>query len=280
MWPGITLAALWMFRQEIRELIGRVRRGRILGQEFELDESLSNLNRSAEAANLEVAALPQSRRDGSELRIWTDKNIVQHILDEAAKSPKVALLILATEMERELRELLASIGLLRRNRYVPFRQAIETLEKEGRLPSHILNSVGLFWDVRNRLVHGQDATDNDVLRAIDSGITILKTLQAVPHETNIVYNSGVDIYADPLGKQVLANVKGVILETESPGGATKTRRIYPSTKTHFQKGKRVAWEWSDEHEFGESWYRDPDTGNIEYAWKSSLEFVGRHLGDI
>jgi hypothetical protein len=71
-----------------------------------------------------------------------------------------------------------------------------------------------------------------------------------------------------------------MLETESPGGTKKTMRIYPSTQTHFQKGKRVAWEWSFQNKWAQAWYRQPDSGEIEKAWDSSAEFVGRHLEDV
>ncbi len=46
-----------------------------------------------------------------------------------------------------------------------------------------------------RSVHGHTASDDDILRAIDSGVTILRALQAIPHEVNIVYHPGVAIYS-------------------------------------------------------------------------------------
>jgi len=50
-------------------------------------------------------------------------------------------------------------------------------------------------------------------------------------------------------------------------------------QTHFQKGKRVAWEWITGNKWDESWYRDSDTNEIKYAWSGAMEFVGRHLED-
>lgn len=279
-WPTVALIALLLFRKEIRSLFGRIRRGVILGQEIELEESLSRLDQSAVEAASEVAALPQREYAESGLQRPEDVDVVRRVLNEAARSPKTALLLLASEIERELRELLASLGLLRGRQYVPFREAIQILQQHSGLPEHVTSSIELFWNVRNRLVHGHGATDDDLIRAIDSGTTILKALQAIPRETNVVYHPGVDVYADSLGQQVREGVKGVILETESPGGATKTRHILATTRTHFQRGKRVAWEWSDEHRFGESWYRDPDTQEMRHAWTDSLEFVGRHLEDL
>jgi hypothetical protein len=269
-WPAVVLIALILFRDEIRKLLARIRRGVIMGQEIELDE----LNRSADAAASEVAALPPSESDDQELQQTADEDIVRRVLDEAARSPKAALLLLASEMEREVRELLGAYGLLRGRRYVPFREAIQILQQQVGLPRHLPSSVELFWDTRNRLVHGGGASDDDVLRAIDSGITILRAVRAIPRATNVVYHPGVEVYTDPEGRQVHQDVRAVILETESPGGATKTHRVYPTTQTHYKKGRRVAWEWDLDRVFGECWYRDPDSEAIKYGWSQSGEFVG------
>jgi hypothetical protein len=60
----------------------------------------------------------------------------------------------------------------------------------------------------------------------------------------------------------------------------KTKRIYATTKTHFQKGKQVAWEWNTGRAWKEAWYRDPDSEEIRSAWSGSAEFVGRHLDGL
>ncbi len=43
-----------------------------------------------------------------------------------------------------------------------------------------MNVVRNFWSIRNKIVHGSEVESNNILRAIDSRITILKTLQAIP----------------------------------------------------------------------------------------------------
>lgn len=76
------------------------------------------------------------------------------------------------------------------------------------------------------------------------------------------------------------DVKAVILETISPGGSRTSKRVFPTTKASYEKGKRVTWEWNQNNTYGEHWYKNPDTGKIEYGWGSSCEFVGRHLDEI
>jgi hypothetical protein len=292
LWPIFAFAVLATFRPQIKDLLGRLRRGKLLGQEIELGDSLSELERSAVAAQSEVAALPPAatadsgslaeegkRANVASERMKNETEVIDRVLNLTAQSPKAALLVLAAEVEREVRRLMASLGLLTGRQSVPIHRAIEELDRYG-LPKHVPSSLRLFWEVRNRLVHGHQASDADTLSAIDSGIAILRALHAIPHEENIVFHPGVPIYSEPTCKTLIPNVKGVILETTSPGGASQFYRIFPTTRTHFAKGRRVSWEWSDEHVFGNAWYIDPNTGTKREAWSSSMEFVGRNLDEV
>jgi hypothetical protein len=282
LWPLLVFAVVWMFKEQVREILGRLRRGKVLGQEIELEERLRKLDESAQTAASETpspVSVPETHNEviarESELA-----DVTRHILDEASRSPKVALMLLASELEREVYQILASKGLLHELRRTSLPQAIEVLERRGALPRHLAESVRNFYGVRSSLVHGQDATQDDIIRAIDSGLTILRTIQAIPRRVNIVYHPGVEVYSDPEGKNIREGVKAVVLESTSPGGALKTFLVYPTTRTHFQKGKRVAWEWNESLIFSESWYKHPDTDKITLGWNESMEFVGRHLEDI
>jgi hypothetical protein len=85
------------------------------------------------------------------------------------------------------------------------------------------------------------------------------------------------LYSDPEGKNVLTGVKGLILESTSPGGATKRHAVFPTTRKHFKRGQRVAWEWHNQNKYGPSWFRDPDSGEIKQAFAGAMEFIGRDL---
>jgi hypothetical protein len=181
----------------------------------------------------------------------------------------------------ETRELVAAFGLSDNKRYVPVRQAVQMLQRSDALPEHLLRSVDQFWNVRNHLVHGRDATLDDTLRAVDSGVAILRALQAIPRETHTVHHPSVEVFADPHAQQPREGVRGIILETQgSNATAMRLLRMFPTTKSDYQQGKRVAWEWNLERVFGASWYRDQDTQEVKKAWDSAAEFVGRHVDDI
>ena len=191
---------------------------------------------------------------------------------------KAALLIQSARLEDEARRALAIRGLLRGRPFVSLSQSLSELEPHG-FPRNLSEVAKLFSDVRNSIAHARPATDDETVRALNLGNTILGAIKALPNEINVVHHPGVEVFVDPTCTNRIPDARGVILETTSPDGV-KTFRIFPTTRSHFQKGKQVAWEWSMEKVWPAAWYRDPDTDEIKEAWGSSAEFVGRHLDDI
>ncbi len=300
LWPIFAFTALFLFKKQIRQLLERLRKGKLLGQEIELGDSLTELHQSAElaAATADATAnIPplagltapddgQQTKGNSEVVPQTSdsddtERSVSNILQTASKSPVTALVLAAGEIEREVARYLASTGDAR-SRYVAVPSIFREQPFVRLLPPLIGDSVQKFWEVRNRIIHpaaGATPTEAEVISAVDSAITILRALRAVQHK-NVVVHPGAEVYSDATGTNLIAGVKAVILETESPDGVRTHRRAFPTTRTHFLKGEPVAWEWNGSQSWGESWYRDPDTGHIVYGWTSSAEFVGRNLRDI
>jgi len=269
-WAVIAAGALVAFRKEIASALTRLRRAKIskdAGIEFELDE----LNRMATAASAQVPVLPTSEPQALPENPTPESD--EQALADAAKSPRVALVVLGTQIEHELRQLLGAMGTVHGTRYTSLANALGRLQ----LPRDLGAALAQFWTVRNKLVHGSSVDPDDIARVLDSGLRILHSLRAIPREVNVVYHPGVDVYADPDCRSVREGVKAVILETTRSDVSGKTLRAFPTTRRHFQTGKQVAWEWSAAKVFPESWYRDPDTGEVKYGWTESMEFVGRHL---
>ena len=282
LWPLFAFTTLFVFRRQISDLVKRLKRGKLLGQEIELNESLEALNKSANTVEQEVAALPPPVTSQTSVvePPPQQEDTVRLVLSEAAKSPKTALILLASELEKLALQILASTGHLQGRRFMPIIRAIDELQRTLGLPDHVQSSLKLFWSARNRLVHGGEGTDEDILRAVDSGLTILKALQALPRETNVVLEPSVPVYVDEDLTVEMPGERGVILETTAPGGAAKFLRIFPTTRTHFQKGKQVAWEWNTQQVFPQAWYRHPVTQVSTEAWSSAAEFIGRHLDNL
>jgi hypothetical protein len=281
-WVVFAFTALFVLRSAIIDALRRLSKAEFFGQKIELHEELKELGAAASAGASEagigdmqdsVAAPQQSDEKDDKFNA-----AVARILDQAKNTPKLALIALAAELEKQARQSLAVRGLLKDRRHVTISEALQEL-RFG-FPPNLAGSVRLFLDVRNKILHGGTATDDDALSALDSGLTILRTLDALPKETNVVYHPGVDIFSDKDCLTRIADAKGVILETTSAEGGVKKFRIFPTTRSHFQKGKAVAWEWNMQKRWGKAWYKDPDSGVIKVAWDQSAEFVGRHLDEV
>lgn len=281
-WPILSFIALIIFHRDIGALITRLRRGKVFGQEFELEKSLNELNESANLASVEIP-VSVSTKETNDTDISRERQHIKQdedLLDEASRSPKVALITLSSDMERELRQLLAGMELYENGRPLSFRYMIELLDKRGALPTNVTGSVKHFSEIRNRIVHGHEASQDDIIRAVDSGLTILRSIRSIPHEINTVYHPGTEVFSDPKGKTLREGIKAVVLKTTSPGKSIESLRVFPTKRNHFIKGKQVAWEWNMDLKVNESWYRNPDNKKIEHAWWSSAEFIGRNIKDV
>jgi hypothetical protein len=300
----------WLCRKEVLALFPRIRKLKLPGIESELDQlhvkvveaaevsviaahstqPIPEVKRSTvEAANqdvvqaavevLESSLKAPGQQTPAELRQALESEVAasRALLEDASRSPKAALMLLSAEIDRELREfMLTTHG----QHAPPLPLALRFLPPDIAVAPQLAAAVREFWKVRTRIVHGIEADDDDALRAIDSGLVILKTVKSLPREVNVIYDPGTDVFHQDAGGEYeldkRPDVRTVILETRRPDG-TKERRVYPTTRTDYRKGQRVAWEWNPHDTWGESWYLDPDDGEKQYGWASSAEFVGRPI---
>ena len=179
LWPLFGFYFLFVFRQQIASILKRLSHAtkvKAPGIDIELDQ----LKEGAEKAVQEVVlpALPAPRQPTTRLGQMgvappTPEEPTENlILREAAQSPKAALLLLGSEIQKRLRQLLAATNWQQNIKPEPLSEAIDKLRAQGSLPEHITGSLKLFLDVRNRLIHGE-ANDDEIFRAIDSGLTLL-----------------------------------------------------------------------------------------------------------
>jgi hypothetical protein len=184
LWVVVAFVALMIFRPEVKDVIKRLRKGKLFGQELELGEQLQDLHKKASAAKDEVESVPS---EPSKLGA-ADKTdgVIDRLLEEAVQSPVAALVILSRKIEQEMRRALATIGALNGRSSIPLSIAIKELNRFGHL-KNLAGSVELFQRVRNTIVHGGRAvSSDDVLSAIDSGLSIMAALKALPIAKHVV----------------------------------------------------------------------------------------------
>jgi hypothetical protein len=288
---------LIVYRTEVVRLIRRFKRGKIFGQEVEfgVDQFEVTATKAEEEApnaplpippatppELDVVKqsqdqggvkpLPKVTSVGSSLTFSWRIDPEENVLSDAAMSPRLGLVTLSGELEKTVRRILASS------------QGPETWERRSlpqmiagmQLPENVRRGVTQFYAVRNKLVHGRNVDDEDVVRALDSGLKLLGALRALPHETHTVRFPAVEVFADDTATQP-REIKAVVLDTTSPGNAR--RDVFP-TRRQYREGQVLSWEWDTSRAWNESWYRDPDTNEVMKAWDSAAEFAGRPLDEI
>jgi hypothetical protein len=271
-WPVATVFLFICFRAEISGLTTRISGMKVLGQEVQLHPKLDELQRTTNALQAEAAANTSPASD----------SFRASVLAEAARSPKAALMLLGAEIERRLRPFLAATGFHHQVKSnAPLPDAVDAITTTWHLSTNFRQSVRLFWDVREKIIHGYNVSDDDVLRAIDSGLLIMNALDGLPREKKVVVSTGVELFADAEGKKPRKGVWGLILEnTSSDGKGTRSLQIFPTTRTHYRIGDEVTWDFDTASTYDETWYRDPRTRAIKHAFQQSMAFVGRSLKDV
>jgi hypothetical protein len=177
-WPLVALAIVRWFRPEIRAILSRIRKGKFLGQEIELDE-LQAKTVAAEATG-SVIQIEAGFQGSGTLTANVAQDEIEEVLREAGRSPKLGLILLSTKIERAARELAADKGLDVSRRPVALNAMIRALVQAEQLPEEAGEALNLFNQVRNRIIHGHDADDDEIARAIDSGTRLLRLLLSRP----------------------------------------------------------------------------------------------------
>lgn len=203
------------------------------------------------------------------------------VLLEASKSPSVAVMRVAIEMDKQLRILLAVAGVLKRYDGSTPRKAIEILDSVAgvEVPPSLRSAISDFWSVRNDVLHGQQ--ESLALRAIDYGLRIIKILRSIKRPAYIVRYIDIPLYSDENCMILRQDVHGVILEAFSGENKSFGLNIFPTTRK-YAVGDSLTWEWNTETDgWDTTWFRDPSTNNqIKQAWSGALEFVGRLLDEV
>jgi hypothetical protein len=100
-------------------------------------------------------------------------------------------------------------------------------------------------------------------------------MPAIPHR--VLYAS-LPCYSDPECKQQIPDATIVVLQALDPDDPTQEIDVAP-TRRHYKAGQIVEWDLSNKKLWEKSWYRNPDSGQIEQAWNFHVEFIGRVVSE-
>jgi hypothetical protein len=183
-WPVVVVAIVSWFRPAIRAILSRIKKGKFLGTEFELDELQAKAavaEAKAEAASGAMIQASAGFHGAGTLAADVAQDAVEEVLREAIRSPRLGLMLLSAKIDRAARELAADTGLdVTGGPHPPLIAVVRALLQAGRLSIEDGDALILFYQVRNRILHGHDADDDEVARAIDSGNRLLRLLLSKP----------------------------------------------------------------------------------------------------
>jgi hypothetical protein len=111
------------------------------------------------------------------------QDAIEEVLREASRSPRLGLMLLSAKIERAAREWAADTGLAGRDRQRALSVIVRQLVAGEHLPEEAGEALNLFNQVRNRIIHGHDADDDEIARAIDSGTRLLRLLLSRPRSS-------------------------------------------------------------------------------------------------
>ena len=294
LWPIVAGYVVIRNEKQIRSLLDRLRKGKILGQEIELEGSLKELKRQVSAVEDEappapapISSEPTTTRASTSTAEETLSNLrtlhsdiktantqraddpfLHETLETAAKSPTVALMQLASGIEKLANTIWSDLDDGSKPRRPSVRSLIDGLSHV--LPQSVPSALRTFWDVRNRIVHGRDADEHETLSALDSGISLYKSLDLFSRSYAVVTRSEIPIYTDETGNTAVTNATGVELEFRPEGN----RIIWPTTKRGYVPQMVVKRDFDTAHAIDNIWIKDPLSGEVRKVFDSAATFVG------
>ncbi|ATD48258.1 hypothetical protein QTH30_12705 [Clostridium perfringens] len=167
----IIIGSVVLMIPDFKDFICSIKKFKKGDLEFEFDNKVNELVNKAEEAEKKINEENiNSKVEYSGLDDATISNISQAIND-----PRGAIMIIAVEIEKKIRNLATSEGI--QCRTLSINKMLIELETRGVLDIEVVDLFREFWKVRNTVVHGRTDLDNESLYEIaEIGIKILKLI--------------------------------------------------------------------------------------------------------
>lgn len=177
---GATVALLAVFAcvlfwPELEHFLPLVKTLQVGSLRIELREKLDKLHKDVQKAE-DIAAAGEPTTSAPDTPISFDE--AEHFLRLASQDKQIAILQIATEIEKEL------LGFSRRLGIDPpphsIRQTVKAMQSKGILSQELADAIIEFRDVRNKVAHPirENVVDESVVTStIDSGVRIVQLLR-------------------------------------------------------------------------------------------------------
>jgi hypothetical protein len=147
-----------------------LKKAKVPGFELELSDKIASLSKNLGLAEEKIDS-ETNLRDSPKFPIQR-----QEVLDSLKNDPKAALLLLAAQIEQQVRTQLEEKGIVTHGRYVPLKKAFAMGVDAGLFPEELRPAFDDFTEVRNQVAHGKafHVEDSTILSLISMGTEILR----------------------------------------------------------------------------------------------------------
>lgn len=178
-WATVALLAVFacvLFWPEFSEALPFVKTLQVGNLKIELREKLERIHQDIEKA--EDAAGPVTGKPAMAARDSGSLDLTENFLGVASRDKRIAILQIATEIEKELLGFSRALGVEPPPHTI--RETVKLMRSRGILSQEFADAILEFRDVRNKVAHPirESAVDESVLTsAIDSGVRIVQLLR-------------------------------------------------------------------------------------------------------
>ena len=181
-WPLVTIYAIRVFKPDLKKALMRLKKATFLGgNEVEFSDEVEELNENVKRGREEVSDTVFSMEENEEKSIQLNQDM-NEIFEAARINPEIGIMKLSSILEREVRTLAVRfLGQQHPNLKMSFLKLCQILISENYLPPHIAQSLKVFSELRNKIVHGNISKgDENVIKVLDIGLSLLETITSVP----------------------------------------------------------------------------------------------------
>lgn len=181
-WPLVALIISFFFRSDIRKLFQRMKKGEFLGAKAEFESTLEQLEEGTADETIGKTA-EASTRPSARL---TEAELSRDVRKLAANSPREALMLLSSQIERTIHDLVyyyrgalehPMSDALFAYKFRSMEVCFDLLLRVGAINERILENLTNFLRIRSMVIQEGFGDDSEIRRAIDSGLKIYADLQ-------------------------------------------------------------------------------------------------------
>jgi len=183
-WPIFAIIVVHLFKQEIRQLIGRMKGGKFWGAEVELDSVVADLQQKV--SEIKPTSVPGTA-DTTLVKEFNANKITEREVSQTNRllnevqavlnySATAALVLVGSAIESELRDLV-EISSGKESASAMMRKNQTLLQQKNVIAADLAEAMNLFWRTRNVVLHAsENVSESNIRKAIDAGIGIMASL--------------------------------------------------------------------------------------------------------